>query len=288
MERAAESTSGKGQRIALIVLGALLLAAVIWIVLLLNAPPAAPPGGSPSGSASPTGPSGSASSSGSPGASTSASVSPTGSSSASASESAEPSATGTPGTGDLNEAEAANVVWPDPAGGVAYTEPLAAATGFAEDLAGFTDPIISEFMQGDNRSGEFEVKAAANGPVTTVMVRQMSDNNWYTIGAATSEVDVSAPEAAATIESPVLVQGRARAFEGVVQVAVHRWGSSEPLGEGNVVGSGGPDLGPFTGEIDFEDPGTGRGSLVFTVASAKDGSVWVAAALPVGFGSDDT
>lgn len=278
MERAAGSTSGKGQRIALIVLGALLLAAVIWIVLLLNAPPAAPPGGSPSGSAPPTGTS----------SSTSASASPSSSGSPSGSESPEPSATGTPGTGDLNEAEAANVVWPDPAGGVAYTEPVAAATGFAEDLVGFTDPIIGEFMQGDSRSGEFEVKAAADGPVTTVMVRQMSDGNWYTIGAATSEIEVSVPEAAESIASPVLVQGRARAFEGVVQVAVHGWGSDDALGEGNVVGSGGPDLGPFTGEIDFEDPGAGRGSLVFTVASAKDGSVWVAAALPVGFGSDDT
>lgn len=264
MERAQGSASGTGQRIALVVLAGLLLAAVVWIIVLLNAP------GGTTGAPSPAP------------TQTAAPTAPTATPTATGSATPAPSGSGTPGRDGLPSAEAANVVWPDPRGGVEYAEPLAAATGFAEDLAGFTDPIIGAFMQGDSRSGEVEVRAAKDGPATTVLVRQMSDGNWYTIGATTSEIDVASPRAAETIESPVTVEGRARAFEGNVLVYVFGWDSTEPLGRGHVTGSGGPDLGPFSGDIEFEESAAPRGALLLTIPSAKDGSVWVVAALPIG------
>jgi hypothetical protein len=271
MEQDRESTSGRGLRIATAVLAVLLLAAVVWIIVLLN-----PPGGDDPGSpASP-----SATDSATP------SATATATSSAPASPSASETSTEAPGTGDLDEAEAANVVWPHPAGPLLYDDPVDAATGFAEDLAGFSNPLVGDFMQGDSRSGEIEVKAATDGPATTVLVRQMSDGNWYTIAATTPDIDVTRPAAGETVGSPIPLEGRARAFEGHVGVTVHGWDSAEPVGEGFVLGSGGPELGPFEGEVEFNAPGADRGALLFTIDSAKDGSVWAVAALPVGFDRD--
>ncbi len=48
---------------------------------------------------------------------------------------------------------------------------MAAVRGFTEDLVGFTDPVYGEYQGGDSRSGEVEVRAAPDGPVTTVFVR---------------------------------------------------------------------------------------------------------------------
>jgi nucleoid-associated protein YgaU len=75
----------------------------------------------------------------------------------------------------------------------------AAATGFATELVGFTDPVVGEFQQGDARSGEVEVRAAADGPVTTVLVRQVgSDDTWSVLGAATAQIVPTTPAPGAT------------------------------------------------------------------------------------------
>jgi hypothetical protein len=138
-------------------------------------------------------------------------------------------------------------------------------------------------MAGDSRSGEFEVRAVGTGPATTVLVRQMSDDNWYVLGATTPEIEVDEPTAGSAIDHPLQVAGRAAAYEGTVQVAVYGWGVDEPLGTGFVTGRGDGELGPFTGEIDWENPGGGRGFVVFSSASAEDGSTWQATVVRVGF-----
>src|SRR5689334_12156148 len=68
--------------------------------------------------------------------------------------------------------DTSTAVWP-PAGGARYTEPVAAAKGFATDLLGFVDPVVGVYQAGDSRSGEVEVRPVATGPVTTVVVRQL-------------------------------------------------------------------------------------------------------------------
>jgi hypothetical protein len=184
--------------------------------------------------------------------------------------------------GGLTDEEAATVVWPDPAGTGLYTDPVDAARGFATDLVGFTAPVLGGFQAGDSRSGEVEVRARDAGPVTTVAVRQMSDDNWYVIAATTEQIEVTSPTAGTAIDDPLTVEGRAQAFEGTVQVAVHARGVAEPLGEGFVTGSG-SEMGPFSGEIAWENPGGGWGVVLFVIESGEDGSPWQAAALPVGF-----
>ena len=79
------------------------------------------------------------------------------------------------------------------------------------------------------------------------------------------------------------MEGQAQAFEGTVRVAVYGRGVAEPLGEGFVTGSGGGEMGPFSGEIAWENPGGGWGFVLFAIDSAEDGSPWQVAALPVGF-----
>ncbi|HRA34873.1 MAG TPA: Gmad2 immunoglobulin-like domain-containing protein, partial [Acidimicrobiales bacterium] len=147
---------------------------------------------------------------------------------------------------------------------------------------GFTNPVYGEFQGGDSRSGEVEVRAQADGPVTTLAVRQMSDDNWYVLAALTDQIDVTAPAPGTAIDNPLQVAGQAQAFEGTVRVVVYGRGVAEPLGEGFVTGSGG-EMGPFSGDITWDNPGGGWGFVLFVIDSAEDGSPWQAAALPVGF-----
>jgi hypothetical protein len=183
----------------------------------------------------------------------------------------------------LPDAEAVNVVWPAPDGDVRYEEAESAVQSFAEDLVGFENPLLGEYQAGDSRSGEIEVRAADDGPVTTVFVRQMSDDHWYVLGAATEGIELRDPIAGSAIDHPLLVSGRGRGFEGVLRVAVHDRTSGDLLGDGVIAAGSGPDLAAFDGEIAWDNPGGGWGVVVVSGASGEDGSVWDAVAVPVGF-----
>jgi hypothetical protein len=183
----------------------------------------------------------------------------------------------------LTSEEAANVVWPWPDGGTRFDDPLAVAEDFAVELAGFRSPVIGELREGDSRSVEVPVRPRADGPETTVLVRQMSDGNWWVIGATTESIELDDPIAVTAIDNPLQLSGRARAFEGTVQVAVFERGSTTPLGEGFVTGSGTEQLGPFTGEVRWDNPGGGWGVVLLRTESAENGQVWEATAVPVGF-----
>ena len=56
-----------------------------------------------------------------------------------------------------------------------YHDP-AAPRGFAADSVGFTDPMVEAFIRGDARSGVVEVRPVADGPATTVIVRQLRES----------------------------------------------------------------------------------------------------------------
>ena len=180
---------------------------------------------------------------------------------------------------------AGQVVWPPADGSITYDDPVAAATGFATELVGFTDPVVGDFQQGDNRSGEVAVRAMSNGPVTTVRVRQVgSDDSWSVIGAATDQIRPTTPEPGATVSSPAQLGGTSTAFEGTVQVAVHGRQAGAPLGTGFVTGGSMGEFGPFEGTVEFVPAGE-DGSIVFSTLSMEDGRVWEAAVVPVAFGS---
>lgn len=202
---------------------------------------------------------------------------------------ATPSTTATSTTTTTTTTEAIDpgrAVWPPSDGSISYDDPVEAASGFATELVGFTDPVVGEFLQGDSRSGEVEVRPRSDGPVTTVFVRQLgSDDDWYVIGAATDGIRPSSPETGDTVTSPVQLSGTSTAFEGTVQVSVRDPGVEEPLGTGFVTGGSMGEMGPFEGTVEFEPGDAVDGAILFATVSMEDGQVWEVAAIPVVFGS---
>ncbi len=179
--------------------------------------------------------------------------------------------------------DATTAVFPAATAGVRYDDPVDAARAFAVDFVGFTDPLVGDFMQGDARSGEVQVRAMAQGPVTTVFVRQLgTDGSWWVLGSAADTITVDTPATGDRITAPVTVSGRALAFEGTVEVEVRADGTSRPIGIGTVTG-GGDEMRPFEGQVAFTSPGQGYGALMFLTHSAEDGRVWQAATLRVRF-----
>jgi hypothetical protein len=179
--------------------------------------------------------------------------------------------------------DASTAVFPHAGSATRYADPVAAARAFATDFVGFTDPVVGEFMPGDARSGEVDVQPLADGPVTTVFVRQLgTDASWWVLGSATADIVVDSPSAGDTVTSPAVVSGTALAWEGVVGVEVRQDGSRAPLGSAAVTG-GGDVPRPFSGQIAFSPPTVDHGALVFLTHSAEDGRVWEAAVIRLRF-----
>jgi hypothetical protein len=181
--------------------------------------------------------------------------------------------------------DTSTAVWPWASSTVRYTDPVAAARGFAVDFVGFTDPVVGAFQQGDSRSGEVEVRPVANGPVTTVFVRQLgTDGTWWVLGSATANIQLTSPSAGAVVTSPVTLAGTSTAFEANVSVAVHQDGSTTPLAETFVMGGSMGEMAPFTGEVAFTAPSAEYGAIVLSTASMEDGRMWEASVVRVRFG----
>ncbi|MBW0118759.1 Gmad2 immunoglobulin-like domain-containing protein [Pseudonocardia abyssalis] len=178
---------------------------------------------------------------------------------------------------------AVTAVWPDAAAGVRYTDPVAAATGFARGLAGFRDPVPGPFLPGDGRSGEVEVRPRAGGPVTTVFVRILEDGTWWVLGSASGDLLLDVPGAGDLVGSPVLLQGRAVAFEGHVDVRIVEDGGTAPLAVGFAT-AGGDVLRPFAVTVALDRaPVAAHGAVVLSTASGEDGQVWQASVVRVRF-----
>ena len=172
-------------------------------------------------------------------------------------------------------------VWPVAGSTIRPTSPVLAAQGFATSFLGFRSPVMGPFKQGDSRSGEVDVRPEASGPVTTVLVRQLTgEQTWSVLGATTPNIDIIAPVTSSTIRSPLTVRGQAIAFEGNVVVEIRQDGNHDSLGTGPVTG-GGDVKRPFQGSITFDAPTQPYGTVVFLTHSARDGQVWEASVIRV-------
>ncbi len=181
-------------------------------------------------------------------------------------------------------AQPATAVWPFATSLMRFTDPSTAAYSFAVDYLGFAQPVIGAFQRGDTRSGEVPVRATPNGPVTTVMVRQLtSDNTWWVLGAASASINVTAPQALASVSSPLALSGRSSAFEAVVNVDLRQDNSLVPVVRTTVMGGSMGVMGPFAKSVTFSAPTASAGALVLRTFSAKDGSVVEASVLRVVF-----
>lgn len=175
-------------------------------------------------------------------------------------------------------------LWPTGDTARRFDDPVAAARSFAVELVGFTDPQLGEFRQGDTRSGEVEVRASADGPVTTVFVRQLADDDsWWVLGSATVDIEVTEPAALGAIDHPLAVSGRARASEGAVEVRVLADGALDPVGRAILTTRGDGELGSFDASVPFLSPRGGWGAVVLVTRSADGSRVRAATAVRVGF-----
>jgi len=120
-------------------------------------------------------------------------------------------ATGGPGTtvatpppSAVNPAELQNALWPRPSSTVRFDDPVAAVRSWARFYAGYVDPVIGPFQQGDTRSGEVSVRPlpSGQGPETIALVRRLGDGHWYVIGSTTADITVSSPAHAAQLTVP--------------------------------------------------------------------------------------
>lgn len=174
-------------------------------------------------------------------------------------------------------------MWPWFDSSLRYTDPVEAARGFAEDYVGFSNPVVGPFQQGDGRSGEVEITPVVDGPVTTVLVRQLGPGDtWWVLGAVTEHTAIDAPDALEVIDSPLRVSGEALAFEGVVDVELRADGTATPLVTGTVTGGGG-EMMPFEGEFSWTSSGEGSGAVLLLTKSMDDDGVWTVAAVRVAF-----
>ena len=171
-----------------------------------------------------------------------------------------------------------SAIWPTAGVASAPADPVAAARRFAESYLGFTAPQVGPFRQGDGRSGEVDVRPEDDGPVTTILVRQLGgEATWSVLGATTPGIEVTIPAAGDEIGAPATVAGRAFTFEGHVAVEIRQDGRTDPAGGGFVTG-GGDEMRPFAGEVSVAPGSGGNGAVVFLTHSAEDGRVWQAAA----------
>jgi hypothetical protein len=171
-------------------------------------------------------------------------------------------------------------LWPA-SGTIRFDDPRDAARSFATDVLHFRSPVVGDFLAGDTRSGEVPVRPRANGPETTVLVRQLgADDAWSVLAATTAHIDVATPTAGSELQTPIEVSGQAWAFEGTVQVEVRAGPSFATVGSGFVTGRG-DAMGPFSGRIPFLAGTYRTAALVFFTESAENGEVWEATAIPV-------
>lgn len=201
-----------------------------------------------------------------------------------------PTSTGEPTTAPASTTTPASpsqpetAIWPFAADGTRFDDPTEAATSFAVDYLGFVDPVIEAFQGGDSRSGEVPIRPTADGPVTTVFVRQVgSDDSWWVIGAATEALQLESPEVLDAISSPVTLTGQSTAFEAVVNVEIREDGTLEPLAEDTLMGGSMGEFGPFSGAIEFPEPTAAGGAIVLMTLSPENGQVWEAGVLRVAF-----
>jgi hypothetical protein len=204
-------------------------------------------------------------------------------------------ATSTSTTGDTTTTEASSsstppdetdtlVVWPPTGSSETYLDPVDAATAFAVDLVGFIEPIVGEFAELDEVSGEVGVRPTADGPVTTVQLRRLAGaETWSVTGSTTPEIQPTSPAVGAEVNAPVQLEGTSTAFEGTVQVSV-RDADAQPLGAGFVTGGSMGEMGSFAETLSFEAPATSSGSIAFYTLSMEDGGgVLASTVVPVRF-----
>lgn len=153
-------------------------------------------------------------------------------------------------------------IWPAP--DVAFDTPEAAAQDFVQKVLG-VPPVISDFRQGDARSGEIEVYSAGEGGDRrilrgTLLLRRLgADDGWFIIGAANTNATIERPTSGATVSvGSVEVSGRARGFEANVVVSAFAAGRAGTAFDEEITQGGSMETPePYTVSLDLSSAPAG-------------------------------
>ncbi len=152
--------------------------------------------------------------------------------------------------------------------------PESAALAAIDELLGIT-PIISDYMAGDNRSGEVTVFSPGDGAWkvrSTLFLRQMGvDDRWSVLGAVGPGVVIDEPASGST-HAPgwLTISGRARGYEGTVVISAHTAGDDPVLVDQVIVSAGSmSDIEPFSARVDLRD--TSKGDVIAIVVRGDTG-----------------
>ncbi len=189
-----------------------------------------------------------------------------------------PTVTTTPGAAQ----QPASAIWPFVQTPLRFSDPVAAASSFALTYLGFSAPVVGQFQWSGAHYGEVPVRSSATGPITTVKMRQLTNNNsWWITGAATFNIQITTPAHFAILTSPATLGGISTAFEAQVNVELRADQSLAAIGTSNVMGGSVGQLANFAGQITFSAASSQYGTLLMRTYSAEDGSVLEASALRI-------
>ncbi len=167
-----------------------------------------------------------------------------------------------------------DAVWPYFNDGVRYITPRAAALNFAQTYVGMSSPTTGTFTPVGATAGTVAVRPSVGGPVTLVGVYEdVNSKTWWVSGSTTANIRVSDPQPGSLVHSPLHTAGTSTAFEAVVNVHVRADGLSTPLVSSVVMGGSNGVMGNFTKDFAFDTTTSSDGAVIFSVRSAKDGSV---------------
>lgn len=146
-------------------------------------------------------------------------------------------------------------IWP--AADVVFTTPEEAAADFVVQVLG-VPPSLSEFRQGDSRSGEIDVMSPSEGggtptPRAVLFLRQLGpQSSWFVIGAGSDGAFISTPESLAEVPAGlVTIEGRAHGFEASIMVSAYIAGSATVLTQQHTMAGSMEEAGPFSVQLDL-------------------------------------
>lgn len=175
-----------------------------------------------------------------------------------------------------------DALWPPPGSKTTFGSPERAADDFARRFLGMAEPQVTPgrvSAGGDEATADLR-PFPSGGPTTTVLLRRVGARGWVVVGCSGDSIFVDQPSPGAAVTSPLTVRGRARAFEGTVDVEVRRDGATTPIGRSFGTG-GGSEVLPFEATVSFARPSAARGTVVVSEGRADDSSKGPAAATVV-------
>lgn len=153
-------------------------------------------------------------------------------------------------------------IWP--AADVVFDNPSEAAADFVSNVLG-VPPELSEFKQGDSRSGEIDVLSLGEGagPAivrSTLILRQLGPSDgWFVLAAVNPNNTITSPGSWAEVAAgPTEVSGKGRGFEASLVVEAFLAGDAGDLIDRQITqGGSAADSEPYSVTVDLSglEPG---------------------------------